>query len=280
MRDLYATDGVRGYFRGLSAPVVGAMAENAIVFAVYSKACRVLERHMTSDERQHADRTGFSPYRHVAMGGVTSGVAVAFWLTPVEFVKVRLQAKHMRHMYNGPIDCIVKSAKSEGIASFFKGHAGTLLRESIGGGVYFAAYDLTCRAFTSSPFLRRLSVDNSGKNEKMNNNNDNNNNDNNNNNDDHALHKDKLHPLATMAAGAAAGTAYWTAIFPFDTLKSQMQANNDSAQRESYAQASRRILRAGGIRAFYPGLTITALRAAPSNAVIFLVYEQLRALMG
>ena len=42
----------------------------------------------------------------------------------------------------------------------------------------------------------------------------------------------------------------------------------------SFLRTFASIYRAGGMRALYAGITPTLLRAAPSNAIIFLVYEE------
>src|SRR5690242_13083648 len=89
---------------------------------------------------------GHHPVRDSMIAGLFAGAGVAFWLTPVELVKVRLQAEETKNVYKGPIDCIVKSFRSDGAGVFFKGHSTTLLRESIGGAAYFGAYEAVCRA--------------------------------------------------------------------------------------------------------------------------------------
>jgi hypothetical protein len=58
--------------QGLSAPLYGAMAENAIMFLAYGETKRLLGR---PNEQL--------PLHYTALAGFVSGCTVAFWLTPV-----------------------------------------------------------------------------------------------------------------------------------------------------------------------------------------------------
>jgi len=156
----------------------------------------------------HAEST--KPVRDSMIAGFAAGVGVAFWLTPVELVKVRLQAEGTKSVYKGPIDCIVRSFRDDGAGVFFKGHSTTLLRESIGGAAYFGAYESVCRALLPAGHSRS-----------------------------------ELHPLAMIAAGASAGIGYWTTIFPADTVKSRVQAQ---LQKQNVFDIARGILKHEGIR--------------------------------
>lgn len=160
--------------------------------------------------RANKDAESTDPIRDSMIGGVFAGAGVAFWLTPVELVKVRLQTENSHSLYKGPIDCILKSYRADGAGVFFKGHSTTMLRESIGGAAYFGAYEAVCRALLPP-----------GKS------------------------RSELHPLAMIAAGASAGIGYWTTIFPADTVKSRVQSQVD---RQSVASVARDILRKEGMR--------------------------------
>ena len=80
-------------------------------------------------------------------------------------------------------------------------------------------------------------------------------------------------PLVHLGGGAMAGVAYWTAFYPADTVKSQIQTNPEFADT-SFMRTLRSIYANEGLRGLYRGWGITALRAAPAHALIFAVYEQ------
>lgn len=58
------------------------MAENAVLFSSYKTATAVMGQRGVADGRFRS-----------AMAGVSSGIAVAFVLTPVELVKCKLQVR-------------------------------------------------------------------------------------------------------------------------------------------------------------------------------------------
>lgn len=122
--------------------------------------------------------------------------------------------------------------------------------------------------------------------------------------------KEDLPVQAHMTAGAAAGVMYWAAIFPIDTVKSVLQTTTSAAvatttlpadtknnhgaittpttttqvmtvshhhhnnSPSSFAQVLKQMYQQQGIRGLYRGFGVTALRAAPANAVLFAGYEQ------
>lgn len=224
---------VNGFYRGLMAPMFGAMAESAIVFALYAKTKRLLAN-------EEALRNGDAqPLFHTTIGGIVSGVGVAFWLTPVEYIKVRLQAPHLRSQYTGVMDCLAQSLRSGGVQTLFQGHSSTLLRETLGGALYFTMYEVACSLMTPTGKTR-----------------------------------DDLNPLAVMFAGALSGATYWSSTFPADTIKSRIQSGL-LCPKEGFVRNLMHVMRTEGILALYNGLSVTLVRSVPSNGVIFFTYEMI-----
>jgi hypothetical protein len=78
-----------------------------------------------------------------------------------------------------------------------------------------------------------------------------------------------------ITAGGLAGCAYWLAIYPIDTVKTAQQtAASGSGGPASFRATLRSIYASGGVRGLYAGLGPTLLRSAPSNAAVFLLYEE------
>lgn len=69
--------------------------------------------------------------------------------------------------------------------------------------------------------------------------------------------------LRWTIAGAAAGFAVDVSLFPLDTIKTRLQS-----QQGLHA--------AGGFRNLYRGLSSVALGSAPTAAVFFLIYSNLK----
>lgn len=83
------------------------------------------------------------------------------------------------------------------------------------------------------------------------------------------------HYAGLIAAGGCAGIAGWILTFPLDTMKSVIQTLPDGADTRQFrlAAVARSIHEGGGLAGFYRGVWPTMVRAFPTNAIIFAVYE-------
>jgi hypothetical protein len=240
LRAIVSADGLRGLYRGMSLPLAGTVLETATLFSANGWLKR---RLAAAGEIAPGDEL---PMRYVLLAGAGTGFCVAWLLTPIELVKCRLQVSGqpvagappgtVHAAYAGPLDCAARCVAEGGPRALFRGHAGTLLREVPGTACWFGAYESFLRAFAPPGQPR-----------------------------------DALHPATVIAAGASGGMAYWAVMYPADTVKSAMQTGGTSL---SFAATARAVYASGGLRALYAGATPTMLRAAPSNAAIFVVYEE------
>ena len=226
--------GFLGLYKGLSAPLLGSMGENAVLFFAYGN----FKKHVFGETPDGPDL----PLLQLALSGAGAGAVVPFVLTPVELIKCRMQVQNSMadgfKQYKGPVDCIVQTLKTEGLANgLYKGHASTLLREIPGNFFWYGVYEGTCQWLTPEGGT-----------------------------------KADLGTSAHLAGGALSGIAYWTAFYPADTVKSQIQTNPDFAQ-SSFARTFMSIYRNEGFAALYRGWGVTVCRAAPAHALIFAGYE-------
>lgn len=77
-----------------------------------------------------------------------------------------------------------------------------------------------------------------------------------------------------MIAGSVAGMAEHMAMFPVDTIKTQMQALSSCPIKSATVnQAVRSILKSDGARGLYRGIAAMGIGAGPAHAVYFSVYE-------
>lgn len=68
------------------------------------------------------------------------------------------------------------------------------------------------------------------------------------------------------------GILNWSALFPFDTVKTVIQGDL-SGKRIKQIDVIKRLFREGGIKAFYRGIGITVIRAFFQNGIIFNINE-------
>ncbi|KAH9852462.1 mitochondrial carrier [Lenzites betulinus] len=256
-------EGVRGLYRGLPAPIVGAMAENASMFWSYS-------------ELQNGLRwwTGAVPSQQLSLGqlalaGAGAGCITSFFLTPIELVKCKMQVQMLMtpalstsggsnsssipRKLPGPIAVLTSVVRETGLRGLWLGHTGTLIRETGGGAAWFASKE----GVASLLLAHRGATD-----------------------------KRDIHAWESAIAGACAGVAYNIALFPADTVKSAMQTELElrgpraGGDRSTFASVFRDMWRAQGLKGLYAGCGITVARAVPSSALIFLIYDGLSKRFG
>ncbi|KAJ1673323.1 mitochondrial ornithine carrier protein, partial [Spiromyces aspiralis] len=266
LRQTFKEEGFKGFYRGLSSPLVGAMAENALAFFSYNRIQGII-RLATSTP---ADAPLSIPQLFAA--GAFAGSAGSLVLTPIELVKCKLQVENVQSYggsagqaaaktikYAGPISVVKSILRTKGIAGLYYGFGPTLARESLGGGFWFGTYEAVCRVSLKYKERRLREVG-----------------------DARTLTKSDLSPLTLILAGGMAGVAYNTSSYPIDVIKSYIQTADVRGVQQSQAQSSssksiwvdvaRKVYQGGGIRAFYRGLGITLVRAFPANAIMFMTY--------
>ncbi|XP_030556078.1 congested-like trachea protein isoform X2 [Drosophila novamexicana] len=129
-------EGVRGLYKGMSAPLTGVAPIFAMCFAGYALGKRLQQRG------EEAKLT----YPQIFVAGSFSGLFSTFIMAPGERIKVLLQTQGIgpggEKKYNGMIDCAIKLYKEGGLRSVFKGSCATMLRDMPANGLYFLSYEI------------------------------------------------------------------------------------------------------------------------------------------
>ena len=144
-----ANEGIRGLYRGVSAPLTAVTPMFAVSFWSYDIGQRMVKTSgqwgMTAEEKER-------PYR-LSMGGICvagaiSAIPTTGIMAPSERIKCLLQVqaneveKGGKAKYSGMMDCARQVLKEGGITSLYKGTGATLLRDIPGTVAYFATYEL------------------------------------------------------------------------------------------------------------------------------------------
>lgn len=134
MKTLIAKDSVRGLYRGMSSPMLGVSAINAIVFGVYGNVQRISS----------------NPDSYVShfFAGATAGLSQSIICSPMELAKTRLQVQMDKigaKKFNGPTQCLSYIYQCEGIRGTFRGLGATALRDVPGFSLYFVSYEFLIR---------------------------------------------------------------------------------------------------------------------------------------
>lgn len=185
-----------------------------------------------------------SPLWTTVISGMAAGACTTMITTPVEFIKCNLQVQSSQHpVYTGPVDCMVKTWREKGPSGMYRGFFATVMRESPGSSVWFVVYEAVTKFLTPPGQTKK-----------------------------------DLPFWKLMVAGSASGIAFWTAFFPADVIKTQVQTSNDVKQ--TFWHTFAHIWRTRGVRGLYMGYWITVLRAVPANALLFVAYEATKRLIN
>lgn len=123
----YKYEGFPGLYRGLPAPLVGAMAENACLFLAYEEIQRMLK---------YITRKSDLGLKEKAIAAFGSGTVTSFVLTPIELVKCRMQVSSATNP-PGPIAVLLSAIRQGGVRGLWTGQSGTFIREAGGSVVWF-----------------------------------------------------------------------------------------------------------------------------------------------
>ncbi|KAL7748225.1 hypothetical protein RI367_006411 [Sorochytrium milnesiophthora] len=261
---------VFGLFKGMSSPLLGVVAANALLFGVYGS---ILEAQLawsagTDDDDDTPNLASVTPtLTQIFIAGAGSGLVNSFISCPIELSKIRLQNQtdsknslvQLRPgtpHFSGPLHVLRHLYKSHGIRGPFTGMAATLLRETPSYGTYFFAYELMCRLMAPTPPPRHDPLVD-GHLEDI---------------EPPPVASASLSNLQLLMAGGLAGVAGWMSTYPADLIKTKIQ----SADRGTYSSTLAcfaQTARAEGIRGLFRGTVATILRAFPTNAATFLAYH-------
>ncbi|KAJ4468782.1 mitochondrial carrier [Lentinula aciculospora] len=257
----WKNEGISGLYRGLPAPIAGAMVENASLFLSYRELQNLIRRVTRQPESQKL------PLHQLALAAAGSGAITSFLLTPIELVKCKMQVQmlvspsssSLTHSLPGPIAVFASAFRGSGFTGLWLGHTGTFIRETGGTAAWFAT-----KEYVASLLLARRRPS--------------------------SQEDFTLRPWESALSGACAGAAFNIALFPADTVKSAMQTAEElrpqlkssraPTQPHRYSPPSffatfAQIYKAQGIRGLYAGCGITVARSIPSSAIIFLIFDGL-----
>ncbi|KAI9691567.1 MAG: hypothetical protein M1822_007638 [Bathelium mastoideum] len=253
-----------GLYKGLGAVLTGIIPKMAIRFTSYEKYKQLLANKEGEVSGRATFLGAFYPniienqlnesiilrgdYSGLA-AGVTEAVAV---VTPMEVVKIRLQAQH--HSMSDPLDvpkyrnaahALYTVVREEGVGALYRGVSLTALRQGTNQAVNFTAYT------ELKAVLQKLQ----------------------------ATPETPLPAWQTSIIGLISGAMGPLSNAPIDTIKTRLQktpAEPGETAMSRIVNISKAMFKQEGARAFYMGITPRIMRVAPGQAVTFTVYEYLK----
>ncbi|KAI4122128.1 MAG: hypothetical protein LQ338_005986 [Usnochroma carphineum] len=239
-----AREGLRkGLYAGVSAPLVGVTPMFAVSFWGFDVGKSLVRTFSSPSPSSNPPPFTIA---QISAAGFFSAIPMTLITAPFERVKVLLQIQGQKPLspgqkpkYANGVDVVRQLYNEGGIRSVFRGSAMTLARDGPGSAAYFATYEYIKRKLSPvDPATGKPSSE--------------------------------LSLTAVMTAGGAAGVAMWIPVFPIDTVKSRLQS---AEGRPTIGGTVSGLWRAGGVRAFFPGIGPAMARAVPANAATFLGVE-------
>ncbi|GAB9472074.1 hypothetical protein Gpo141_00009266 [Globisporangium polare] len=234
LRRIGAEEGFRGYFRGNGANCARVFPYTAIQFAAFER----MKPLLLSD-----GATSLSPLQKL-LGGATAGVVSVIFTYPLDFVRARLtvQGGLSTTQYNGIVDALKGTYKTEGIVGMYRGVSPTIIGVAPYVGLNFMVFE-TLRG--------SVPLDKNGN------------------------------PNAwyILGCGAVAGACGQTAAYPMDLLRRRFQVSSMSGNSGAYRSTLgglRLIVKQEGFRGLYKGLWPNFIKVVPSIAIMFTSNELLK----
>ncbi|KAK4439963.1 Mitochondrial arginine transporter BAC1 [Sesamum alatum] len=241
------TEGVKGLYCGATSSFLGMAFESSLSFGIYSQSKKLLQGEIRNEKPQPLA---------IVPSGAFAGAIISLILCPSELIKCRMQVQGVdsslpsSSRYSGPIDCALRTVKTEGITGIFRGGVTTLLRESIGNAIFFSIYEHV-------RYYMHLSVrDGSGDLEHL------------------------IDAGVGILSGGLGGIACWSAVLPFDVAKTIIQTSPDKNHTRNPFRVLESIYRRSGIGGCYTGLGPTIVRAFPANAAAIVTWELAMKMLG
>lgn len=231
---------MKGLYRGATPSFVGMAFESSLVFGIYSQTKQALQGGI-----QH----GKPEPKAIIPSAAFGGSIISFILCPSELVKCRMQIQGAdsvvpnSNRYAGPLDCAIKTVKTEGVTGIFRGGVTTFFRESIGNAVFFSTYEYV--RYYMHLHMKSASPDPSNL----------------------------IDVGVGIVSGGLGGIAFWSAVLPLDVAKTIIQTSPDKSSTRNPFQILKSIYRRSGFRGCYTGLGPTVARAFPANATAIVTFE-------
>ncbi|CUS10417.1 unnamed protein product [Tuber aestivum] len=213
---------VTSYIRGTAGPLLGNGGLNAILYCTYNRILSLLSA--PQQPRQ-------SSLAAIWVAGAAGGALSCVFGAPVELVKVRAQIRPGENSYEVARGVV----RREGVRGLYLGGLVMGVRDSVGCGFYFWAYEYIKR------LLRHEEVAGGGQDQQM-------------------------AGMKILLAGGVAGCISWLLVYPLDVIKTRVQVQGEcegllAKRRLGAWECAKSAYAEGGGRVFFNGLGACMARA-------------------
>jgi len=234
VKELYLNEGILAFYKGTLSPLIGISFCVAVGFTANEFAKRYFHLcHALKGDNNHK----LSVKEFMISGGF-SGLFVAFPVTAIELIRIKIQAKGNK--YSGTIDCLRCIFRKFGLSALFQGLWITMIREVPANILYFGSYE-SLMQMAENKYSQRKYVPNS----------------------------------IILSCGGLSGIIMWLFVFPIDLVKTNIQTV-DLPNKTTIINASKQIWYNNGVKGFFNGLLPCLVRAPLINAATFFTFEKMK----
>ncbi len=114
---VYKNEGLKGLYRGVDTAIIRTGAGSAVQLPLYFAVKRTMDSYNFMKE---------GPLKYF-LASTIAGAGVAVVMNPFDVLLTRMY-NQKGDLYKSPIDCLVKTVKSEGVMALYKGFGAQILR--------------------------------------------------------------------------------------------------------------------------------------------------------
>jgi len=184
-------EGFLALYKGSAPSLSSALVENSVGMTIQRGLRRIYSGVLNGGYGHANGSDRFTLPEEMALGGCT-GVFTSIAICPVEVLKVRQQVdtKALTGIVRGQWEAARMVWHCEGFKGFYRGLFSLTLRDVPFNAIFYGSYESMCTLYMK---LNRID------------------------------RKAELGPLPIILAGGMAGTLGWSAILPFDVVKTRLQ---------------------------------------------------------
>eukprot|EP00669_Euglena_mutabilis_P009189 TRINITY_DN4121_c0_g1_i1.p1 TRINITY_DN4121_c0_g1~~TRINITY_DN4121_c0_g1_i1.p1 ORF type:complete len:313 (-),score=20.55 TRINITY_DN4121_c0_g1_i1:728-1537(-) len=144
IRRTLQNEGVRGFFKGLSAPVAAVSFQQAMFFSVNGATKRVIATARGKDP-------GGLMMAEIWCAAWLAAPLYCLVLAPVDRIKTRLQVQNARNAtFRGPFQCVVHTLRYEGVCrGLYRGYGVLVMTRLVGTPVQLCSYSYCKNAMST-----------------------------------------------------------------------------------------------------------------------------------
>eukprot|EP00744_Colponema_vietnamica_P017678 GILI01024873.1.p1 GENE.GILI01024873.1~~GILI01024873.1.p1 ORF type:complete len:330 (-),score=33.04 GILI01024873.1:39-1028(-) len=235
-------DGFRGLYRGILPPLLGSSVFRSVQFGAYAFAYSSLGHSHPYFSSEIPGTSGLQP--RVLLSGLFASACRAFIECPLELMKVRRQVGGTWRIGQAPLTTVEawkELVSVRQVQELYKGFGVTFLRTWGLMGTFFILVDYSSRKL---PDLLSTPI------------------------------------IGPFFKGGVCATAAWWVIWPFEFMKSQVQAaaSSPTATQLTVAQRMQVVLKQHGFLGLYRGILPGSLRSLIGNGCSMIVFSYCQSL--